>query len=157
MQHVFRLTGSLGFVFLIGNWSNVWACTSIKVTLFKIEKRNFLMIQLTNYNYSPPLSVMDTVVTSDEFGWFSAVFNILLGGFLCKFFYLLFSLPRNDVGDPLKTVPINGLSGGIQFYHDLRGAINPFLFALRIRSKLSSMTQRLFLCLLSCSPSQIDS
>ena len=55
MKHVFGLTESLEFVFLIGNRSDVWACTSIKAILFKVKKGNFLMIKLTNDNYTPIL------------------------------------------------------------------------------------------------------
>ena len=43
-------------LFLIGNRSDVWACTSIKAILFKVKKRNFLMIKLTNDNYTPILT-----------------------------------------------------------------------------------------------------
>ena len=68
MKHVFGLTESLEFVFLIGNWSDVWAYTSIKAILFKVKKGNFLMIKLTNDNYTPILTVMDTIVITYGFG-----------------------------------------------------------------------------------------
>ena len=59
-----------------------------------------------------------------------AHFNILLGCFLCKLCYLLFSLPSNDFGGPLKRVTFSELSDGIQFYLDLGGSLNHFLHLL---------------------------
>lgn len=154
MQHVFRLTESLGFVFLVGNSGNLWACISIEA--ISLRKRNFLMIKLSKGNNSLLLSV-----TYQQWVWLilcSFHLNILWGYFLCKFFYLLFSLPMNDWGGgPLKRVPFGGFRGGIQFHHDLRGSIKPFLCWLCEQDPNLFSIRGYFFCLLSCPAPQIYS
>lgn len=77
------------------------------------------MTALTNDKYSTLSGMMLVTTTVD-----SLQQSVFISTLFWAISFANFPLLRNDFGDPLKTVPFNGLSGGIQFHCDLGSSLS---------------------------------